>query len=234
MLAVSKVKEKKKEIKIACNPLLPQPPFLLSVVAPRRSGKSNLLVDLLIDDNKLCKKFDVIFIWSRTYHHDSKWKNIQLPPGSVFTSFVEREALVLLELTEAVTRKNAFSSLWIFDDMIADKIMNTHRMGALEAIAVRGRHSNISLVIISQQVMSLSPAIRNNSTNLVIFRIRNSDELEKIARENRESLDAAQFMDIYDYATRDPFSFLHINNQEQDPKLRFRKGWDELLILSPQ
>jgi len=216
---------------VEINPILPQHPFLLAITAPRKSGKTNLLIDSLVGDDKLCSKFDVILVWSKTYHHDSKWKNIDLPKGSVFTEFNEDDIMQLMKLIEHVAKKVVVNTLFIFDDMITEGIMSAHRMGAIESIAVRGRHSNVSIIIITQQYMALSAAVRNNATNSIFFRIRNGDELEKIAKENREGLSMEQFLELLEYATNEPYSFLHIDNQEPDPKLRFRKKWDTILRL---
>jgi hypothetical protein len=231
-LAVQHVKEKDKKHQIECDKSLPQAPFLLVIVAPRKSGKTNLLLDSLLDDEKYCKKFDIVLIWSRTFYHDAKWKNISLPKGSVFTSFSEDEVDTILKVAEHTARKTVVNALFIFDDMITEGIMNPRKMGTMEAVAVRGRHANVSLIIISQQYMALSPAVRNNATNSIFFRIRNGDELEKIARENRESLSMDQFLELYNYSTSEPYSFLHVNNQEADPKLRFFKQWDTSLELN--
>ena len=231
-LKVEAVKEIAKKGQVECDPALPQPPFLLVIVAPRKSGKTNLLLDTLLDEKKLCRKFDVIIIWSRTFHHDSKWRTIKLPPGSVFVAFSETEADILLRVAEEVAKTVVVNALFIFDDMITEGIMNPRRLGVLESIAVRGRHANVSIIIITQMYMALSPPIRNNATNSIFFRIRNGDELEKLARENRESLSMDQFMELYNYATSDPYAFLHINNQQPDPKKRFYKNWNTSLELN--
>ena len=231
-LKVEPVKEKTKKHCVECHHSLPQPPFLNVIVAPRKSGKTNLLLDSLLDEQKFCYKFDIIIIWSRTFHHDSKWKNLSLPPGSVFTSFREDEVSLLMNMAELVAKKKVVNTLFIFDDMITEGIMNPHKMGTLESIAVRGRHANVSIIIISQQYMALSPAVRNNSTNSIFFRIRNGDELDKISRENRESLTMDQFHELYDFATTEPYAFLHVNNQQPDPKKRFFKNWDTSLLLN--
>ena len=182
---------------------------------------------MLLDAQKYNAIFDLVFIWSKTYHHDSKWKNIDLPKGSVFTKFNGDDALDLLEEIENVNKKKPVYTLFIFDDMITDGIMNPHKMGVIESIAVRGRHANVSIIIITQQYMALSPAVRNNATNSIFFRIRNADELEKVAKENRESLTREEFLNVYESATSEPYGFLHINNQQADPKKRFWKNWGE-------
>ena len=215
-----------------CNVLLPQAPFLLVIVAPRKSGKTNLLLDMLLDEEKYCKKYDIILIWSRTFYHDSKWKNIKLPAGSIFTTFNESDVSLVLRVAEEVAKTIVVNALFIFDDMITDGIMSSYKMGTIEAVAVRGRHANVSIVIITQQYMALSPAVRNNATNSIFFRIRNGDELDKIGRENRESLTIKEFFEVYNHATEEPYSFLHVNNQEPDPAFRFRKKWDTVMQIS--
>lgn len=230
-LPVLPVRENEKINQTTCHIQLPQPPFLLTVVAPRKSGKTNLIVNSLICDDQLCHKFDVILIWSRTFKHDSKWKNIKLPEGSVTGDFLEEEAIRILEVAEVIAEETVVNTLFIFDDMITEGIMNSHRMGTVENIAVRGRHANVSIIIITQMYMALSTSVRNNSTNSIFFRIRNGDELDKIARENRESLSKNDFLEVYNYATQDPYSFLHVNNQQADPSKRFWKCWDTCLHL---
>lgn len=204
---------------------LPIPPFLLSVVAPRISGKTNLVVDALTDNDKFMGKFDAIFVWSRTAKLDGKWKNISLPEGSFFDTFNEDEVETLVDICQQLKKVLQLNILFIFDDMITEGIMNPRRMGVLESLAVRGRHFNISLIIISQQYLALSPSVRNNTTNMCIFRVRNGDEMEKITRENREGLEMDQFKRLFYSATNEPYSFLHINNQKQNPLERFHRNW---------
>lgn len=219
------VTENKKKLKCEVTKGLPVPPFLMTIVAPRNSGKTNLLLDALTDENKYRGKFDVIFVWSRTYHLDPKWKNINLPIGSIFKEFNEADVADLMATAEYVNRTEPVNTLFIFDDMITDGIMNPRRMGELEAIAVRGRHMNVSIVILTQQYLALSPPVRNNTTNMVIFRVRNGDEMEKIARENREGLTIDEFKDMLNDVTSERYSFLHINNQNPNPAERFHKNW---------
>lgn len=235
-LGVSEVKEHSKKNKITVTDGLPIPPFLLTVVAPRKSGKTNLVVDALIDDNKFRNKFDAVFIWSKTFELDPKWKNIQMMQGSVFTEFNSEEATELIETAEFVNTnlQHPANILFVFDDMITESIMNRNKLGPIEKIAVRGRHVFVSIIVISQQYMSLSASVRNNTTNMIVFRVRNGDEMEKIARENREWLSRNDFIDMFYATTKEPYSFLHINNQRQDPSERFHKNWNQPAVYGGQ
>lgn len=203
----------------------------MTITAPRKSGKTNNLIDLLLDEEKYCHKFDFIAIWSKTVDHDSKWKNLNLMKEFVFENFVEDQVRTLYEDVELLSKHRNIKSLFIFDDMIDQHIMSPMKMGVLETIAVRGRHIGLSIIIISQQYMKLSPPIRNNCTNGLFYRIRNNKERKVIREENQEMLSKRDFDSLLDYATEEPYAFLHINNQVADPHKRFRKNWDEVLYL---
>lgn len=216
---------------------MPNHPFLLSAVAPRNSGKTNVTVDSLIDKNKFRGKFDEIIIWSKTFRLDPKWSKVSIDDDNVFTEWdVNQARNILLDLIEdAEERQRAHKPLrkvlLIFDDMLSENIMNKQQAGPMEEIAAAGRHSGVSCIIIYQAYKSISPIVRTNTTNLIMFRIKNAAELKKICDENRESLTSDEWMQVYNYCTGDPYCFLHINNQEQDPKKRFRKNWGTILEL---
>ena len=55
-LKVEKIPQIDRIPKAHVDPLLPQPPFCFTIVAPRNSGKTNLLLDLLLDFKKLILK----------------------------------------------------------------------------------------------------------------------------------------------------------------------------------
>lgn len=231
-LFVQEVKTPKKR-DLGVNDLLPNPPFLLGLLAPRKSGKTNVVVDSLLDKKKYNGKFDKIYIWSQSYELEPKWRRLEIDPECVKTTWNEHEAkAIVAEIEEIVSHDPDFHTLFIWDDMIDANIMHKNSMGVLEGIAIRGRHANISVMIISQMYKSFSTPLRNNMTNMIIFRIRNKNELNKMVEENQESLSNEDFLDIYNYATSTPFSFLHINNQEPDPSLRFRKNWNTIIKLN--
>lgn len=193
------------------------------------------MIDSLLDPKKFRGVFDDIYVWSQSYYLDPKWKRLKIEKDRVFTEWNEKECKKIMEeIEEEAEEDQSKHVLFIWDDMIDAKIMHLNKMGCIESGAVRGRHSRISIIIVSQMYMKLSTPIRNNTTNLIIFRIRNSDELKKIVRENQESLTNDQFMNIYNYATGEPFNFLHINNQEPHPKLRFRKNWNTMIVLNDE
>ena len=230
-LQVKKLKERKPD-KTNIHPALPQHPFMLGICAPRKSGKTHLCIDLLADKDKYKGFFDVIIIYSRSLVQDTKWhENLDLRCCIQRSRWNAAEAQGLFEdcrKLATMKMKPKPRVLWVLDDFITEGVSNPQKMGVIEAIATQGRHHGISCIFITQQYMKMSPPIRNNCTNLVIFRIRNARELEKVTMENQESCTDNEFKEIYDHATSVPYGFLHINNQAsvQD---RFTCCWDETL-----
>lgn len=231
-LTIDEVKHKPRK-KIKCHPLLPQPPFMMLMAAPRFSGKTNLLIKSLVEDEIYCKKFDEIFIWSKSYHNDDKWRAIRLPDGyeedHVFEQFDEGRVSEIFEELKEKSKHETRHVLMIFDDMMGEKIMQPNKMQTLDRVASTGRHFDISVVVIFQKFKKFSPTVRDNATNVIIFEQKNATALEQIADEYKGSLSFPHFMKIYDVATSEPFNFLHINLQEPDRQKRFRKNWNTII-----
>jgi hypothetical protein len=232
-LAVRPIKCKNK--KSNTDPRLPQHPFFACFVAARASGKTTCLVDLLL--HKLKHQFDIIFIWSRSYEHDPTWRAVKLPPGCVFTRWNPDHANSIFEDLVRLSRLKLpggpAKSLLVMDDMIAEKMMSSSpkTLQLLERVACIGRHFGISACLISQVYKSLSPIVRVNTTNWLLWRQRNQGELHKIAEEQCEHLSTDEFKTLMAHCTSEPFCFMHINGQQQDPRKRYWKNWGECLHL---
>ena len=76
---------------------------------------------------------------------------------------------------------------------------------------VRGRHFGISSISSVQRYRVLSPIIRVNATALIVFRLRNTKELEAITEESSAVVSKDRFCELYDFATSEPYNFMFIN-----------------------
>jgi len=233
-LQVKEIKTPNKKKRFQCDPLLPQPPFLLLMAAPRYSGKTNLLINMLIEKEMYCNKFDEIFIWSKSYHNDPKWKHIRFEEeyekNHVFEEYNEMQAQHLFESIQKRSQKSHVETLFIFDDMIGENVMNAQKVLMLDRIAATGRHFDISAVLIFQKFKKFSPIVRENATNVVIFEQKNSTAIDQIMDEYKGDMSKQDFMRIYQTACGEPFQFLHINLQS-DQETRFRKNWDQIIPI---
>jgi hypothetical protein len=227
-----------KEVEV--DPLLPIHPFLSIFVGPRHTGKSNTLVDFVI--NKYPKDFfDIIVVYCKTVFDDGKWAHIlkTIGPEMIRTEFTEESLLLdYLTIESIVSEDPKFRTLIIFDDMIADNISTKVRLNTLAKLAVMGRHKGISVIVTTQLFRALAPALRNNVTNLLVFGTNNGVEAEKIAEENRSALSKKTFYNIMasvfmggdNRFVDGERPFLHINNAKPLAE-RFWKGWDTPIYI---
>ena len=86
------------------------------------------------------------------------------------------------------------------------------------------RKLNISLVLISQSYFKVPRTIRLNAAHYFIMKISNESELQQIASNHLSDIDFKDFMKLYKYYTKEPFSFF-VNDKtlSSDNPLRFRK-----------
>ena len=86
------------------------------------------------------------------------------------------------------------------------------------------RKLNISLVLISQSYIKVPRTIRLNAAHYFIMKISNERELQQIASNHLSDIDFKDFMKLYKYYTKEPFSFF-VNDKtlSSDNPLRFRK-----------
>ena len=87
--------------------------------------------------------------------------------------------------------------LTVFDDMIADIMVNKKFQSIIKELFIRCRKLNIPLVFITQSYFSVAKDVRLNSTYYLIMRINNRKELQNIAINHSVDIDYKDFMNIY-------------------------------------
>jgi hypothetical protein len=131
----------------------------------------------------------------------------------------------------------------LFDDVVGSMLF-TKGIRKLNKLTIYARHISpfterggavgVSLFYLCQVFKAtcggISKAIRNNTTSLVLFKTKNENELRDVQQECSGEIDEATFYKMYEYATAEPHSFLFIDFHPKEPKYRFRKHWNELLI----
>lgn len=78
----------------------------------------------------------------------------------------------------------------------------------------------------------LPPVVRDNSTLLVLFPIKNQSKIMKVIDEIGGNIDEETFNKVYEEATKDDeHNFLTIEFNPTKKKCKFRRCWDELLVV---
>ena len=75
-----------------------------------------------------------------------------------------------------------------------------------------------------QKYRLLDSTIRVNATALFVFRMRNSRDLDAVLEENGALADRETLLQVYNAATKEPYSFLYIDLTKSEPNETFSKA----------
>ena len=120
--------------------------------------------------------------------------------------------------------------LTIFDDMIADIMRSETFKAIVKKLFIRCRKLNISVVFIAQSYFRIRKDARLNSTHYILMKIGNKKELKSIAEENSGHLDFKDFLNIYNYCTKEPYSFMLVDTRPT-AHVTFKKNFNEPINL---
>ena len=112
--------------------------------------------------------------------------------------------------------------LIVFADMIADIECNKNFYRACKI--------NVSTVFITQSYFRALKNARLNSTLYIIMKLGKKKEIKRIAEEKSGHLDYKDLLKIYNYCTKEPYSFMLIDTRPTATIL-FKKNFDEPINL---
>jgi hypothetical protein len=133
----------------------------------------------------------------------------------------------------------------IFDDMLGSLIYSRPRK--INALSTYSRHLGqleeggsigVSLFFLIQsfkcQTGGLNRVIRNQCTQLIVFKTKDNKELDDIADSCGGEISKDKFIQVYDYAIETggdhPFLFIDLHKKENHPSM-FRVNFDKFIIL---
>jgi hypothetical protein len=87
------------------------------------------------------------------------------------------------------------------------------------------RHNRLRVIMSSQAVTDLMPAARKQLDYCLLFKSFNDDKLEQIHKDMDIGIDFNDFKQLYDYATRERYSFLYVDTRHD----LFRRNFDTML-----
>ena len=96
----------------------------------------------------------------------------------------------------------------------------------VKELFIRCRKLNMSIVFITQSYFRTPKDARLNSTHYILMKIGNRKELKSIAEENSGHLDFKEFLKIYIYCTREPYSFTLVDTRPTS-HVTFKKNFNE-------
>lgn len=225
-LPILDVKKPKMKPDTAPEPLPPHP-FLMGIVAPPRSGKSNLLMTLIGASHMYGREyFQEIYVFSPSQCFDATTRYV-LPK---LDNVIQIDDIDQLENADILVKSIMMSQskeepeerpkvLCIFDDMAGTLEKNKQ----LQKLCTKYRHYGISIIISLQQFKSIPVMIRNSLTCFIMFNIPSSKEFEKISDEILDRFPNGQ--ELAQYATKRRYEFMFANIE----KATMHRNFDELL-----
>lgn len=195
-------------------------PFVMLISSKRNSGKSVLLLNLLVKEDLLFQKFDTIYVFSPTWKYQNTFDVLDLPTEQVFEEFDEGKIAEIIE----ENKEEKQDILIVLDDCISQKGFKSRNENCpLNSLCNVGRHFNISLIIISQKLTAVSTSVRQNSDYFICFKINPIEQ--KLAYDTfcNEITDYKEWQKLIQYCTKDKYNFLLVDNHEGEFYHNFNK-----------
>lgn len=200
------------------HPNIPQCPALLLGVGAVRSGKTTLLNSIIFQTKEngfydAQTYFDEIAVMSNTINNDPSARFIK-KACSVTDHYSDGMIMDLIEKQKSYGERDDMPFTALFLDDILSK--NMKRNSEISFLCTRYRHLNIGLLgIFTQNLKSVDTIIRNNATDVIIFKQTNNKQLIGVMEEWSGVFGGDKnFLKIYKYATRKPFDFLYLKVYE--------------------
>lgn len=215
------VKTNKKDefnVPIECHP---NHSFLGLTIGGVRSGKTNLLINLIYQG--YINAFDQIYFFSPNVHNDDIFQNNVAIDDNIikFDQDFENIDLYVSSIVDSqkeIDKEDRKPILIILDDIlgfIKDRSF-------ISNFCSRYRQLKISLLFSIQNFRKLPPSIRTNASWIIFFKTYNQKELEKIEEELAHIPD---FLHHWNTATDEKYSFLFCDLKN----LKLYKKFDTLL-----
>ena len=208
-------------------------PFRMLVIRPSGSGKTNTLLHLI---NNL-HPIDKIYLYAKDLHEpkyeylitkreQAGRKNINDPHA--FIEYSDDMNDVFYNINNYNKNRDK-KVLIVFDDINADIEYSKNFKRIIKELFYRACKINASIVFITQSYFRALKDARLNSTHYILMKIGNKKELKSIAEEKSGNLEHKDFLKMYNYCTKEPYSFMTIDARPT-ATIPFKKDFDEPLI----
>ena len=198
-------------------------------------GKSTLVINLI---SRFWKKldgtpyFDYVFCFSKTMGKDESYNDI------IKRGFIKREHIydnidedVLQQIVDcrkaevenAKSYEKIPTVLLLFDDILTDTNINSK---IVSEIFFSGRHILLNTIFSIQKWNAIPYRNRESASHIILYKPRGTKSCEIIAEELSENGKKKDFIKMYMHATKEPYGFFYIKNNEQDVSKKYFKNMD--------
>ena len=183
-------------------------PFRMLIIGPSGSGKTNTLLHLI---NKF-HPIDKIYLYAKDTDEKKYQYLINKREQAGIKNLNDAHAFIEYsnDMNDALEDINNYNKN---RDNIANIIRSEKFKAIVKELFIRCRKLNISSVFMTQSYFRTPKDARLNSTHYILMKISNKKELKSIAEENSGHLDFKDFLKIYNYCTKEPYSFMIVDTR---------------------
>lgn len=227
ILPVKNEESKKKEIPL--HPNLPNfnKPLVLLFLAPRGSGKTNVIVNLLArSDFRINECIDNCFIITPSLESDKTLKPLrELHEGNCYSKYSDSIIDDIEKYQMSYCEDERPHTVILYDDAVQ---RCGFKYNSFDLLSCRSRHRNITLITAVQSIKSCKKIYRLNATDIFIYKTRSFKEFIDIYEAfGAVKYTKKEFKALFDYATGEQYSFLYIKWEGIKDAPRFYKNFTE-------
>jgi hypothetical protein len=252
-MKIRPILEGEKVIKDGRSPLVPQgPTFRAAIIGRTGSGKSQLVANMICRGwipttivylclrapdqsvykaissniiNAVAKENEAIAKRNAALSDSDSEEEGDIEPDEVLQIVTSPEQLPNID-----NLHRDEPTLFIFDDFITE----IKELPLIEQFFTRGRNAGASSVFLTQGFYEMPKLIRRNCEYFFLFGGLDDREIGQLHKNLGQGLSLKQFKSIYTWATKkttqDTHPFLMIDFKTDKPPLKFRRGFDQLVI----
>lgn len=212
------------------DPLAPQCPFRLCIIGESGTGKTNMMINLLMKS----LYFDKLYIFAKDYEEPmyNVLKRMLLKIQNTIAKKLDCDyelfkfSNTLSDLPDVNAMDRKTQKIIVFDDFILEKDQHL-----IEELFIRGRKKNVSIIYISQSYFKIPKIIRLNSNYFCLFWFDDKKQLRSICDTHSTSLDFKEFYNLFSEAcSNSKRNYLVIDKKTEEPEMKVRNCWNGLLI----
>lgn len=206
-------------------------PFLIAIPAKRGSGKTTVMINMLLSQYK--DFFHRIYIWSPTMHQEAM-QCIKLNPDHCFEQYNDTQ---FLDIIKDLKKSEGERALMILDDITGSNILKQRANNEINKFFFNHRHfpkalkkvGGTSIMMAIHSYNMIPRPIRINLTGAMVFRTFEDKEIEIIRQDLKRNLSDEQFNILFQFATANKHDFLCVNLT--DDECPFRKNFDTVIKI---
>lgn len=235
MLKINPIPTRKDKIKqpdLAKEDVIPRINSAALFIGHSGSGKTTLLANLLTRKEMYKKAFDEVFLISPTAKTDDIQGYLELDDDHIIDDLSEAPQFLrdLMDEQKAKIEKEGAHRAPLFCIIFDDVIANNELMKTAEFTKcfIACRHYNFTTFICAQSFKGVPRKCRLQANNIFFFRGSNSEMEAVLEDRSPPGLDKKTGMRMIEFATKEQYSFLHINMRVPMEE-RYRRNLDEII-----